>query len=111
MASVRCSFVTGLRFGGNGGGETQRRCFPGTKNFFACGGYNSSAVFLPQNHAFTYNDTYYQQVFGTGLPSLLLAVRIVKKGAKLAILNFGKSSPVQGFSVTRVLLDNGTVFN
>ena len=74
MASVRCSFVTGLRFGGNGGGETQRRCFPGTKNFFAYGGYNSSAVFLPQNHAFTYNGTYYQQVFGTAMGSPVSAV-------------------------------------
>ena len=27
-----------------------RRCFPRTKNFLACGGYYSSAVFLPQNH-------------------------------------------------------------
>ena len=24
---------------------------PRTKNFFACGGYYSSTVFLPQNHA------------------------------------------------------------
>ena len=31
--------------------ETQRRRVPGTKNFFVRGGYNSSAVFLPQNHA------------------------------------------------------------
>ena len=29
-------------------GETQRRHFPRTKNFFACGGYYSYAVFLPQ---------------------------------------------------------------
>ena len=33
------------------GGETQRRCFLRTKNFFACRGYYSSAVFLPQNPA------------------------------------------------------------
>ena len=31
--------------------ERLREDCPRTKNFFACGGYYSSAVFLPQNHA------------------------------------------------------------
>ena len=31
--------------------ERLREGFPRTKNFFAGGGYYSSAVFLPQNHA------------------------------------------------------------
>ena len=61
---------------------------------------HSSAVFLPQNHAITYNGTYYQQVFGTamGSPGSAVIANMVMEDVEQRAL---ATSPVKPFFCKR----------
>ena len=67
-------------------------------------GYYSPAVFLPQTTQFTYNGSYYQQVFGTAMGSPVFAViaNMVMEDVKQMAL---ATSPVKPFFWKRYVDD------